>query len=287
MSAVFFPSISMPASWFSRRRGLAIGAVTAGSSIGGVLWPIMLDRLVDEVGFAWMTRISGFVILVCCGGATLLLEPRTPPKPGSIIPDFGQLRKPAFTLLLLSNMIGYFGLFGVIFFIQSRAASLGVSPSLTPYVLSILNAVSILGRILPGLVADRIGPMNTWMLANVLSLVFVLAAWVPASNTAGVIVTACLYGFSSGAWVSVLPACVPKVAGPQNVASSMGLFYFMSWPGGLAGAALGGLFIHPDAADSAAGYRAAGYLWGGCLAVGTAMVIASRLFHDRRIWAAV
>lgn len=35
----------------------------------------------------------------------------------------------------------------------------------------------------------------------------------------------------------------------------MGLFYCLSWPGGLAGAAIGALFINPNAVNSDEGYR--------------------------------
>lgn len=163
----------------------------------------MLTRLLREVGFGWSTRISGFVVLVTCSAATIILEPRVAPKRGQsvsqadhlffasfdahfsrcrlqIIPDFSLLQKKAFLALLLANCVGYFALFGPIFNIQSRAVSLGVRESLTPYILPILNAVSILGRIIPGMISDRVGPMNTWAMANFLGAVVIFAAQVTA-----------------------------------------------------------------------------------------------------------
>lgn len=286
MSFIFFPSISMASSWFDKNRAFAIGIVTGGSSIGGVLWPIIVDRLLQSVGFAWMCRVCGFIVLVLCGIATFLLEPRIKPKSGqSVMPDFSVLRKPAFTVLLFSNMVGYFGLFGVIFFIQSRATSLGVTSSLVPYMLPILNAASFPGRIIPGLLADRFGPLNVWFCANCASTIFILLGWVLAKSEAGLLVVGIFYGFSSGAWVSVLPACVPRVAGPENVGSSMGLFYCLSWPGGLAGAAIGALFINPNAVNSNEGYQNAGIFWGCCLAGGTLLAGASRLLHNPKLLA--
>ncbi|ORY75340.1 major facilitator superfamily domain-containing protein [Leucosporidium creatinivorum] len=287
MSFVFFPCISMPATYFLRHRGLAIAFVTCGASLGGVIWPIMLSRLLREVGFGWSTRISAFVVLVACGAATIILEPRVAPKRGqSIIPDFSLLRKKSFLALLLANCIGYFALFGPIFNIQSRAVSLGVRASLTPYILPILNAVSLLGRIIPGMISDRLGPMNTWTMANFLGAIVIFAAWIPSHNELGILWTAALYGITSGAWVSVLPGCVPRLAGPENVASSFGLLYFMSWPGGLAGAALGGLFIHPNAENAQVGYQRAGILWGCLLLASTCLVIVSRLLHNSKLLAA-
>jgi hypothetical protein len=36
--------------WFFKRRGLALGIVTSGSSVGGVVWPIMINHLIIKVG---------------------------------------------------------------------------------------------------------------------------------------------------------------------------------------------------------------------------------------------
>jgi hypothetical protein len=36
--------------WFYKRRGLALGIVTSGSSVGGVVWPIMINNLIIKVG---------------------------------------------------------------------------------------------------------------------------------------------------------------------------------------------------------------------------------------------
>jgi len=286
MSCIFFPSISMSASWFAKRRGFAIGIVLGGSSIGGVIWPILSNHLLLSLGFPWMCRITGFIVLGICSCSTMVLKLRVKPKEGmSMWPDFHHLKKPAFTALLLANMSGYFGLFGVIFFLESRAASLAINPALQPYMLSILNAASLPGRIIPGLLADRFGPINTWLFANAASTIFIFAAWVPSNNQAGLVATAILYGISSGAWVSVLPACIPRVAGPENVASSLGLLYFLSWPGALSGASLGALMIHPNSPNSEPGYRKAGYFWGAWALLGTVFVIICRLLKNRKLLA--
>lgn len=71
-----------------------------------------------------------------------------------------------------------------------------------PYILTILNAASLLGRIVPGFIADRLGPLNTWGLANFCGAIIIFAAWVPTHNLMGILWTAALYGMTSGAWVN-------------------------------------------------------------------------------------
>lgn len=70
-----------------------------GGSIGGVVFPLMLQSLLPRLGFAWSTRILGFIFIALCGVAQLLIRSRLPRKPGSsVLPDFRILREPAFAL---------------------------------------------------------------------------------------------------------------------------------------------------------------------------------------------
>lgn len=54
---IFSLAVSVPAHWFHQKRGLAFGFVAAGSSIGGVIFPIMCKRLIPTIGFPWTMRI--------------------------------------------------------------------------------------------------------------------------------------------------------------------------------------------------------------------------------------
>lgn len=105
-----------------------------------------------------------------------------------------------------------------------------MSPSLTPYMVSILNGSGILLRFIPALSADHFGPLNTWIAANALCALVLFCVWIPIDSTAGVVAVAVLWALCAGGWVGVLPSCVPRVAGPENVASSMGVFYASSVP---------------------------------------------------------
>lgn len=48
--------------WFVRRRGLAMGIALCGSSVGGVIMPLMLRQLLPSLGWAWSIRILAFLI---------------------------------------------------------------------------------------------------------------------------------------------------------------------------------------------------------------------------------
>lgn len=50
-----FPAFAIVAQYFDKRRAAALGIMASGSSIGGVLFPIILSKLLNgtDVGFGW------------------------------------------------------------------------------------------------------------------------------------------------------------------------------------------------------------------------------------------
>lgn len=50
---LFIPSLSIQSHWFAKKRSLAIGLVASGTSVGGICFPIMLNKLIanPKVGF--------------------------------------------------------------------------------------------------------------------------------------------------------------------------------------------------------------------------------------------
>lgn len=76
----FNPTLAVVGHWFRRKRALAIGVIAAGSSIGGVCFPIMLEKMIPEVGFPWAVRTAAFVVLVTLTGACFTVRTRLPLK---------------------------------------------------------------------------------------------------------------------------------------------------------------------------------------------------------------
>lgn len=84
---LFTPTVSLIPTWFSSHMGLAIGIVSAGSSLGGVIYPIVLYQLIDKVGFPWAVRSLGFIALATFILPVAVMKMRIrAPKPRAIIP---------------------------------------------------------------------------------------------------------------------------------------------------------------------------------------------------------
>jgi nitrate/nitrite transporter NarK len=69
---------TVPAQYFSAKRGIANGIVYAGGGLGGTAISFMMDALLQKVGIAWTFRILGFLIIATGLPAAYLIKERVP-----------------------------------------------------------------------------------------------------------------------------------------------------------------------------------------------------------------
>ncbi|TAQ91587.1 hypothetical protein B7494_g100 [Chlorociboria aeruginascens] len=81
-SLLFTPAMGAISHWFHARRGTASGFAFTGSGLGGVIFPLMMQSLLPQVGWAWSARIVGFVLLSLCIVSMALCRSRLPPRKG-------------------------------------------------------------------------------------------------------------------------------------------------------------------------------------------------------------
>jgi MFS family permease len=77
---LFLPAIGVIAHHFRRRRSFAMGIVVSGSSCGGLVFPVMLNKIIERSGFAAATRAVSYLgtaLMVC---AVLSMRTRLPPR---------------------------------------------------------------------------------------------------------------------------------------------------------------------------------------------------------------
>ncbi|KYK54765.1 putative transporter MCH4 [Drechmeria coniospora] len=244
-SAVFNCCMASLVTWFSKNRAAAFGVMVSGSSLGGVVLPIMMSRLIDSIGFPWMMRSMAFMFLGLLVIACLTVKSRLPPnpKPFKISEYLANLKD----VRLMVTVVGFFlfmwGMFLPFNYILLQAGAAGTSPTLIPYLLPILNAVSIFGRIIPGIAADRMGRYNVMIIITFISALFCLAIWIPVKNTAGILVFMIIFGFSSGGFISLGPACIAQISDIREIGTRVGVAFAIQSLGALTGSPIGGAIV--------------------------------------------
>ncbi|KAF8755950.1 MFS general substrate transporter [Rhizoctonia solani] len=247
LGLVFLPSIGVISHHFARRRSLAMGIVVSGSSCGGIVFPIMLNKTFERYGFAWGVRSSAFVVLGCLIVANLLMRTRLPPKskrPPTPPPDFKAIMRDSTYLFAIAGaFLVMMGLFLPIFYIQLFAVVHGIDQSLAFYSLAILNAASIFGRTIPNFVADKFGPFNLLIPCSGISAILIFAMF-GIKSSAALIIFSILYGFFSGAYVSLIsPVFISLANGFHEIGIRMGIAFAIVGFAGLTGTPIAGALL--------------------------------------------
>ncbi|OJJ75218.1 hypothetical protein ASPBRDRAFT_119613 [Aspergillus brasiliensis CBS 101740] len=291
LSLLTCPMIALVGQHIKIKRGAAVGIVIGGSSLGGVLWPIIVNELLQKpnVGFGWTMRIVGFIMLpllgvtcLCCRPAASppltspttsqasQAKPEPEPSPKELT-DKSLLKNKTLHLTCLSFFIIYFGMFSPFFYISSYGVTQGIaSSSLSFYTISMLNGASLFGRIIPGILADKYGRFNTCIVFTILSGIVALC-WTKADTVAGLVVFAVAYGFSSGAILSLQQACALQLATPKTVGLAVGVVMGATALSAMAGIPISGALVQKYGFLALSIYSGVSLLVGGlllCLARG-------------------
>lgn len=131
---------------------------------------------------------------------------------------------------------------------------------------------SLFGRLFSGYLSDRIGKYNTFVTACATTGILILAFWIPGHGNAATIVFGALFGFTSGAYVSLIAALVVQISPLKEIGFRTGIVFFIGAAPGLVTNPIAGAII--DKTGSWAGLKVfAGVL---CL-VGTAFIFCTRI----------
>ena len=244
---LFLPSITIPPLWVRKeRRTIVLGLVATGSSIGAIVFCVVFEQMVGKVGFGWATRTIAFVTVP--GNAFAVGWLRLPAREGKGVRrrlvDWGMAKDGVFRLLCASAFVVFVGLYIPVFFVQEYAAvKTGLGSEVVRYLVPVLMAGQTVGRVLPNVVAERVGTLNAS--AGITVGCAVLAfAWIAVQSSTGVIVWAVLYGFVSGAYVSLLPPLVVALApNMARLGTRMGMAIGCGSFGVLLGAPVGGALL--------------------------------------------
>ncbi|KAH4230341.1 hypothetical protein HBI06_087610 [Parastagonospora nodorum] len=227
-------SLAVVAHWFKERRGLAQGIAMMGSSGGGLIIPLMLRTTFPTYGYKWSLRIIGFMFLFCFILGNILMKARIPPSTATkkkaivSLSIYADLRLSLFTLSVFGLEVVLFGALGIL--PTYTTLSTNFSPETSFYLIAVLNGLSCLGRLLPGYVADKIGRFNMLFIMIIFTLIFMLALWLPLGTTSltALYCFAALFGFGTGSWTALTPACVGQLCRAEEFGRYYGSMYFIA-----------------------------------------------------------
>lgn len=272
---LFVPSVAILSTYFSTKVATVIGLAASGSSLGGVIYPIVFHKLLPQIGFGWATRVIAFIILGTMMIPNLVMRVRVLPAKSRSLFDLPAFKIPAYALMVFGFFIGFMGLYMPFFYAQVYALTEHIADeNLGFYLLAIMNSTSVFGRIIPNFVADKLGPYNIIIPCTVVSSVLCFC-FIVAKSSAGIIVLMAFYGFFSGTFVSLPPTIVVHLSLSERgkIGTRMGQSFGVIAIGLLIGTPIGGAILDRS------GFWAV-WVFGGVMLMASASVLwASRVFY--------
>jgi MFS family permease len=258
------PPISTVARWFVGRRGIMTGIVSGGISVGTLVLPPVVTRLIDSFGWRWTYVILGIVVLAAVLISARFL--RHSPQQSGLRP-FGEdqranpalaaagfslkeaIRTPQFWIVAAIYLCFGMTQLTVMVHIVPDAIGMYITPISAAVILSVIGGVSLFGRITMGAISDRIKVKNALIFS--MSLVVAALVWLQFCHQLWQFyLFALVFGFGYGG-ISCLQSLVGvELFGLSALGVITAVFSFSFNIGGAVGPVLAGYIF-----DVSASYR--------------------------------
>lgn len=232
---------TLAAKWFRGRRGLALGLVTVGTSIGGFLFPPIVTELMGHFGWRETHLILALAVLVIIIPPTWLIISNHPeargidpepeqalaagasgPVPDQLWTTRGILSERTFWVTMIA-FLGPTTAFGAV---QQNlgpyTTDLGFSPQRAAYLMSVISFAMIAGKIFFGSVSDRFDNRYLYW-AAMGALVMALLLMLGEPSYAGMLGICVLLGIAAGGFLPLMGAIVSNRFGSHAFGQVMGL----------------------------------------------------------------
>jgi predicted MFS family arabinose efflux permease len=245
---LFNPSLAAIGQWFHKQRAFATGIACTAGGIGGIFFPLIILYLGPKIGFPWAIRIIALICAVSLCVACVTLRKRLPNnKHSGASVDLRALKDIKFATTTVGIFLIEFAVFIPYTYLSSYAIHAGMPPAKAYMLNAVLNAGAIPGRALPGYVGDRFGVFNTMCVTAFVCAMFIMTLWrLSGESEARMTAFTAIFGFWSGAAISLTAVCVSQVCKIEDLGKRNGTAFFVTGFGTLVGVPIGAAVLQSE-----------------------------------------
>ncbi|TVY13001.1 putative transporter MCH2 [Lachnellula arida] len=228
MGFLFVSSVGVVPQWFTTKRSFANSIASAGSGIGGMMYSLATNAMIQSIGLGWAFRILAIVSCVVNVICALLIRDRNKAV-GSVqlAFDWRLFKRTEFLLVLGWGFFSMLGYIVLLFSLPNYARSIGLSAHQGSVIGALLNLGTGIGRPLVGYFSDAAGRINMAGFCTFLAGLFCLVIWVFAKSYGVLIFFAILTGTVSGTfWATIAPVSA-EVVGLQVLPSALSITWLV------------------------------------------------------------
>lgn len=246
----YVPMTATTTRWFTRHRSLAVALVSAGISLGSaVVGPLARWMITSYDWRTAMLVVGELAWLLIIPAAFFVREPPAPPLSAGTAATAGAdgreftaaqaLRTPQFAAIALAYFACCAAHSGPIFHMVTHAIDHGITAMAATTVLSVAALASLGGKIICGLVADRVGAKRTLVVGLAIQAVAV-SLYVFTGNLVSFYALALMFGFAYGGVMPLYAILVREYFGARIMGTAFGAVAFVSTLGMALGPLAGG-----------------------------------------------
>ena len=235
-AGLFTPMVALVGRWFSARKGLAIGVVTAGGALGQGLVPYIANLLVDEIGWRNAALWLGIGYLVILLPLIMLL--RAPPvhaQAGAAAPSsdqnlWGIPHRITIPWLALASVFCCICMAVPLVHLVPLGIGIGCSAQTAAGLLLSAMIAGVFGRLFFGALADRVGGLGAYALSCFAQTAIVF--WfTQTSSIVTLFELSILFGFGFAGVMTCLLICAREAAPIRLSGTAMAIVSTTAWIG--------------------------------------------------------
>ncbi|KAE8141420.1 major facilitator superfamily domain-containing protein [Aspergillus pseudotamarii] len=224
----YAPSILFMPDWFVKKKSLAFGIVWSGSGLTGIIFPLILQSLLDTYGWQTTLRICSVAIFLLAAPFMLFHKPRVPRRTTNLHQlDLSFHRNRTYLIYQVGNIIQSLGFFLPQIFLPSYAGLLGAKGLEASSTITVFNISNMFGCILIGWLADRYHVTKCILISTVGAIFSTFLLWGLSVHLAPLYLFSIVYGCTGGSFSSSWAATSSEVAKSHPSADVSMVFAFM------------------------------------------------------------
>jgi len=264
MGFTYSTTIACAQKWYPHKKGLVTGIIVSALGFGGVVFTPIVESLISNFGGAGVGEAKTFIVLsavfltVCSVGCLFMKNPPDDYAPGStftkvIVTEIKKdytpkemLKTLKFYLIVFAFMLACMGGLMVINFAKPIALEKGLGEMATLCVLAVSMFNSV-GRLLWGIVSDKLGRINTIIILLSGSAVFSL--FISVVTGYWVLVLIAVVGLFYGGFLSTFPSLTADIFGAKHMATNYGFVLLGFGAGAIISSQIAGYYKNIAASD--------------------------------------
>ena len=115
---LFCPTVSLVATYFSKKRTLAMACAASGGATGGLVFPLIARQLLPKLGLPWTVRVMGFVILFNATIAISIARVRLSPRKLGPLIEWSAFKELPYSFYCLGSFFNLWAVYFAYFYVS-------------------------------------------------------------------------------------------------------------------------------------------------------------------------